>query len=288
MWNSEGNVIRRNTIRDAKDALFISFSHHNFVHGNTVMKNRFGLHYMYAEDNRFTDNVIVDNMSGALVMNSKRLFLKGNQIRNNRHGTIALGLLLKNADDLWAEDNLITGNGTGVSMEDTPQTPGSSVTFTRNLIALNRIGLSLTTTTAATLYENSFVDNGVQVGGRGTSLMLPSHDGGAAPVRPARPRGPGAPAGTHSAHAGHGAQVSGSAAPSGAEAKNRWSVDGRGNYWSDYAGYDAGGDGVGDRPYRPTSAFASLRDRQPGLDLFRYTPAQQAIDAAARLFPVVR
>ncbi|MGD9890368.1 MAG: NosD domain-containing protein [Dehalococcoidia bacterium] len=279
MWNSEGNVIRRNTIRDAKDALFISFSHHNFVHGNTVMKNRFGLHYMYAEDNRFTDNVIVDNMSGALVMNSKRLFLKGNQIRNNTRGTIALGLLLKNADDLWAEDNLITGNGTGVSMEDTPQTPGSSVTFTRNLIALNRVGLSLTTTTAATIYENSFVDNGVQVSGRGTSLMLPSHDGGAAPVQPA---------GDHAAHAGHVAQAAGSTAPSGAEAKNRWTVDGRGNYWSDYAGYDADGDGVGDLPYRPTSAFATLRDRQPGLDLFRYTPAQQALDTAARLFPVVR
>jgi nitrous oxidase accessory protein len=301
MWNSEGNVIRRNTVRDAKDGLFISFSHHNFVHGNTITKNRFGLHYMSAEDNRFTENVIDDNMAGALVMNSKRLFLKDNQISNNRRGNTAMGLLLKSVDDLWAQDNRITGNGTGVLMEDTPQSPGASVTLTRNLIALNRVGLSLMTTTAATFYENSFVDNGVQVSGRGTSLSLAGH-GGSAPAPAPSQMAQSAPAAQPAAQVGHGGHgAHGGATPTatrttpaptaptaGASAKNTWSAEGRGNYWSDYAGYDADGDGVGDRAYRPTSTFGALLKKQPGLDLFRYTPAQQALDAAGRLFPVVR
>lgn len=292
MWNSEGNIIRRNTIRDAKDGLFISFSHHNFVHGNTITRNRFGLHYMSSEDNRFTENVIDDNMAGALVMSSKRLFLKDNQISNNRRGNTAMGLLLKNVDDLWAQDNRITGNGTGILMEDTPQSPGAYVTLTRNLIALNRVGIGMMTTTAATFYENSFVDNGVQVSGRGTSLTLAGHGSGAAtPQAPVQTAQSGAEGG----HAGHGAHggatetaAPSTAKPAGASAKNVWNAEGRGNYWSDYAGYDADGDGVGDRPYRPTSAFGALVKQHAGLDLFRYTPAQQALDAATRLFPVVR
>jgi nitrous oxidase accessory protein len=301
MWNSEGNVIRRNTVRDAKDGLFISFSHHNFVHGNTITRNRFGLHYMSAEDNRFTENVIDDNMAGALVMSSKRLFLKDNQISNNRRGNTAMGLLLKNVDDLWAQDNRITGNGTGILMEDTPQSPGASVTLMRNLIALNGVGLGLMPTTAATFYENSFVDNGVQVSGRGTSLTLAGHGGGGASASAAQAQTTtqSAPQTAQGGHAGHGAHGSAAPAktqaapvtapqPTGASAKNVWSADGRGNYWSDYAGYDADGDGVGDRPYRPTSTFGALLKKHAGLDLFRYTPAQQALDAAGRLFPVVR
>jgi nitrous oxidase accessory protein len=67
-----------------------------------------------------------------------------------------------------------------------------------------------------------------------------------------------------------------------------WTLSGRGNYWSDYSGYDADGDGVGDRPYRPLPPFAGALDADGTLRLFQHTLAQQAIDRAADMFPVYR
>src|SRR5690606_29909692 len=67
-----------------------------------------------------------------------------------------------------------------------------------------------------------------------------------------------------------------------------WAVDGRGNYWSDYVGYDADGDGIGDVPYRSQQLFESLIDSHPSLRVFMFSPASMAIDFAARAVPAVR
>lgn len=75
---------------------------------------------------------------------------------------------------------------------------------------------------------------------------------------------------------------------SGAFTGNDFSVAGRGNYWSDYRGYDADGDGTGDLAYRESRLFENLMEREPALRLFLHSPAQQAIDLAARAFPIVQ
>lgn len=71
-------------------------------------------------------------------------------------------------------------------------------------------------------------------------------------------------------------------------AENEWTVDGRGNYWSDYAGYDSDGDGLGEIEYRAEHLLDSLIGRRPELRLFLYSPVVNAVEFAARAFPAVR
>ena len=59
------------------------------------------------------------------------------------------------------------------------------------------------------------------------------------------------------------------------EGQNSFTVDGRGNYWSDYRGFDLDADGVGDIEYRATGLFEDLMDREPKLRFFLFSPAQQ-------------
>ena len=68
----------------------------------------------------------------------------------------------------------------------------------------------------------------------------------------------------------------------------RWSRDGRGNAWSQYRGYDANRDGIGDVPHRVEDAMDALIRRNALAQAFLYTPAHLALEAAARMFPLYR
>ena len=69
-------------------------------------------------------------------------------------------------------------------------------------------------------------------------------------------------------------------------AQNEWAVAGRGNYWSDYTGFDANRDGIGDLAYASKSLYENLMDQHPALRLFQLSPATDALDLAAKAFPL--
>ncbi len=62
----------------------------------------------------------------------------------------------------------------------------------------------------------------------------------------------------------------------------------RGNYWSNYTGWDRDGDGAGDSAYFATDIVDRLTTTHPTVKLLLASPAVQALRAAARAFPLLR
>jgi len=69
---------------------------------------------------------------------------------------------------------------------------------------------------------------------------------------------------------------------------NRFDDGTNGNYWSDDRPYDLDGDGRGDAPYSPVSAFAFLSKQYPDLSVLARSPAVAALGVAERVLPALR
>ncbi len=68
---------------------------------------------------------------------------------------------------------------------------------------------------------------------------------------------------------------------------NLFYKDGKGNYWSDYRGYDLDGDGIGDQPYKLEGIFDHLEADIPELRLFLFSPLTAALELAEKAFPII-
>ncbi|MBK3869487.1 nitrous oxide reductase family maturation protein NosD [Pseudomonas stutzeri] len=67
-----------------------------------------------------------------------------------------------------------------------------------------------------------------------------------------------------------------------------WSVDGRGNYWSDYLGWDRNDDGLGDVAYEPNDNVDRLLWLYPQVRLLMNSPSIEVLRWVQRAFPVVK
>ncbi|MCC6681465.1 MAG: nitrous oxide reductase family maturation protein NosD [Phycisphaeraceae bacterium] len=241
LWYSPGCLIEDNNVHDGRDVV-IWFSSNVTVRGNLVSRGRYGLHFMYCDDNTLENNSLQDNSVGAFLMYSRRLTLRGNRFARNR-GPSGYGIGLKDMDGVTATGNVFDGNRIGIYFDNSPSSVDVQQHFSRNVLAFNDIALAFQPSTKRNHFsENTFLENIEQVAVLGSGRF----DG------------------------------------------NSFTTDGRGNYWSDYNGYDRGGDGVGDVPYQAQSLFENLMDREPKLRLFLFSPAQQAIEMAARTVPTIR
>ena len=154
IWNTDGFRLVGNDIAGVRDGFYIQSSSHGFIAHNTARDLRYGLHYMFSDDNVFEDNVFENGAAGTALMYSRRITFRRNRFLHNR-GFASVGLLLKACDDVLAEDNLIADNARGIFLEGSYRNR-----FRRNIVAESDAAIVLYDSSAENVFEgNSFVGN---------------------------------------------------------------------------------------------------------------------------------
>lgn len=154
VWNTDGFTLDDNVVRDVRDGFYIQSSPHGTIRRNHASELRYGLHYMYSDDNVFEDNVFERNAAGAVLMYSRRITFRRNQLLHNR-GFASVGLLLKACDDSIAEDNLIADNARGIFLEGSYRNR-----IARNVVAESDEAIVLYDSSGENVFEdNAFLSN---------------------------------------------------------------------------------------------------------------------------------
>jgi nitrous oxidase accessory protein len=154
IWYSAGNTIDENVISLMRDGMYLQNADQSVIRGNHVFDLRYGLHYMYSNDNIFEDNIFENNIAGAAIMYSRRIQFRRNAFLHNR-GFSSFGILFQDSQDCIAEQNLIADNVIGIFMESLRHSR-----FERNLITANDTAIEAFASAEQNDFSrNNFVSN---------------------------------------------------------------------------------------------------------------------------------
>ncbi len=150
LWYSHNVVVDRNIVQGVRDGIYLEFSDHITINNNQSTNNlRYGLHFMFSNDDTYTNNTFQNNGAGVAVMFSKRIVMKGNTFRQN-WGSAAFGMLLKEINDAEIIDNTFEENTIGINIEGSNRITYKGNDFINNGWAVKVLGAC---------YSNSFEKN---------------------------------------------------------------------------------------------------------------------------------
>src|SRR6185436_19311046 len=102
------------------------------IRGNLSENNiRYGLHFMFSNDDRYLQNIFRNNGAGVAVMYSKRVRMEGNQFVRN-WGPSSYGILLKDISDSYIGHNSFLKNSVALHLEGTSRIEIENNVFREN------------------------------------------------------------------------------------------------------------------------------------------------------------
>lgn len=150
LWYSKNVEVEKNIVQNVRDGIYLEFSDNITIKENISTNNlRYGLHFMFSNDDIYTGNLFENNGAGVAVMFSKRIKMFGNTFRKN-WGTAAFGMLLKEINDAEISGNTFEENTIGINIEGSNRIEYKNNSFIRNGWAVKVLGAC---------YDNTFTQN---------------------------------------------------------------------------------------------------------------------------------
>lgn len=159
IWHSSNMEVEGNEVYGMRDGIYFEFVDESKIHNNLSHDNiRYGLHFMFSNNDTYYNNIFKNNGAGVAVMFSKFITMYQNRFTHN-WGSASYGLLLKEIYDTEIYNNTFEENTIGIKGEGCTRINYKNNTFLRNGWAIKIAGACY-----ANIFENNdFMHNSLDL-----------------------------------------------------------------------------------------------------------------------------
>lgn len=167
LWKCNHALIENNQVSNYRDGIYFEFVTNSVIKKNHSEKNiRYGLHFMFSNEDQYIDNEFVNNGAGVAVMYTHSVTMVGNLFAHN-WGASAYGLLLKDIRDSKVCNNRFLKNTIGIYMEGS-----SRINFSANEFSGNGYAARIQASCDGNIFEkNNFNGNTFDIATNGTMVL---------------------------------------------------------------------------------------------------------------------
>ena len=171
-WKSDSLQVIANKVSGHRDGIYFEFVTNSVIWRNISASNiRYGLHFMFSNNDSYISNVFKNNGAGVSVMFTHKVKMFNNTFTEN-WGDAAYGLFLKEISDSYIFGNKFFKNTEAIHMEGT-----SRIKIENNIFEANGWGMKIQASCMENeIVSNNFVGNTFDISTNG-SLVLNTFNG---------------------------------------------------------------------------------------------------------------
>ena len=166
-WKSDSLQIIGNYVSGNRDGIYFEFVTNSVIWRNISANNiRYGLHFMFSNEDAYFSNIFENNGAGVAVMYTKNVVMMNNTFKDN-WGDAAYGLLLKDISDATIFNNRFINNTSAIFMDG-----GNRIIVEKNTFKANGWGLKIQASCMENVIENNnFLGNTFDVSTNSTLVQ---------------------------------------------------------------------------------------------------------------------